>query len=312
MSETEALFGVLRQSSDPECVSAIENLVRDGLDRDLCRVNVLAFAAKYGFNEEKTIAAFLHASRLGLFELSWNILCPGCGGVLGASATLKSVNHDEYDCGLCASAYKPTLDEMVEVTFTVSPRVRRIAAHDPDSLSEVEYCRQVFWSSGVDLPDNLEELFEAFSIDSIELPPGEKAVLSVQLPDKFVIVFDPVTHGTQFLDVKGESTRERQSLSMVFNEVKAPVGTVVMRPGPLRLTLENRTDRRVLPGLWIADHPLHDLLGKRRPYPDRQASSDQSDFSRYLSHRHARRRSAAQDHEPHIPVHRSQRLDGAL
>ena len=53
---------------------------------------------------------------------------------------------------------------------------------------------------------------------------------------------------------------------MVFNKVKAPVGTVEMRPGPLRLTLENRTDRRVLPALWIAGDPLHDLLGKRRPF----------------------------------------------
>ena len=266
MSETEALFAVLRQSSDPDCAAAIERLVREGLDRDLCRVNALAFAGKNNLDEERTVAAFLHASRLGLFELSWNILCPGCGGVLDASATLKSVKRDEYDCGLCASAYQPTLDEMVEVTFTVSPRVRRIAAHDPDSLSEVEYCRQIFWSSGVDLPDRLDELFEEFSIDSIELPPGEKAVLSVQLPDKFVIAFDPVTHGTQFIDVKGEPTRERQALSMVFNKVKAPVGTVEMRPGPLRLSLENRTDRRVLPGLWIADHPLHNLLERRRPY----------------------------------------------
>ena len=266
MSETEALFAVLRQSSDPDCAAAIERLVREGLDRDLCRVNALAFAGKNNLDEERTVAAFLHASRLGLFELSWNILCPGCGGVLDASATLKSVKRDEYDCGLCASAYQPTLDEMVEVTFTVSPRVRRIAAHDPNSLSEVEYCRQIFWSSGVDLPDRLDELFEEFSIDSIELPPGEKAVLSVQLPDKFVIAFDPVTHGTQFIDVKGEPTRERQALSMVFNKVKAPVGTVEMRPGPLRLSLENRTDRRVLPGLWIADHPLHNLLERRRPY----------------------------------------------
>ena len=37
----------------------------------------------------------------------------------------------EYSCALCAAGYEPTLDEMVEVTFTVSPRVRRIAAHDP-------------------------------------------------------------------------------------------------------------------------------------------------------------------------------------
>ncbi len=266
MNDTEALFSVLRQSAEADCAAAIERLVRDGSDRDLCRVNVLDFAAKRGLNEERALAAFLHASRLGLFDLSWNVLCPGCGGVLDANTTLKSINHDEYACGLCAAGYQPTLDEMVEVTFTVSPRVRRIAAHDPDSLPEVEYSRQMFWSSGVELPENLEEKVAAITIDSIEIAAGEKAVLSVHLPAEFVIVFDPVTHGTQFIDVKGEPTSERQALSMVFNRVKAPVGTVEMRPGPLRVSLENRTDRRVLPALWIANDALHELFSKRRPF----------------------------------------------
>jgi class 3 adenylate cyclase len=266
MSQDEALFAVLRQSADANCAAAIERLVRNGSDRELCRVNVLDFAVRRGIDEEKAIAAFLHAARLGLFELSWNVLCPGCGGVLDAGATLRTVDREKYDCVLCAAGYQPTLDEMVEVTFTVSPQVRRIGAHNPDTLSEVEYYRQVFWCSGIDLPDTLSNSLAEFTIDSLELPPGEKAVLSVQLAKNFVIVFDPVTHGTQFLDVKGEETRERQLLSVVFNKVRAPAGTVALRPGPLRLTLENRTDRRVLPALWIAADPLHNLLGKRKPF----------------------------------------------
>ena len=266
MSEPEALFSVLRQSADAQCVAAIERAVREAPDRDLCRVNALTFAAQHGLDEERVIAAFLHAARLGLFELSWNVLCPGCGGVLDAGATLKTLNREEYACGLCASGYEPILDEMVEVTFTVSSRVRHIAAHSPDTLPEVEYYRQIFWGSGVDLPETLGDSLAAFTIDSIELPPGEKAVLSVQLPNDFVILFDPVTHGAQFIDVKGEPTRERQTLSMVFNKLQTLVGTVELRPGPLRVSLDNQTDRRVLPGLWIAGDRLHDLLGRRRPF----------------------------------------------
>ena len=257
---------MLRQSADSDSAAAIERAVRGASDRELCRINVLAFAAKNDLDEERAVAAFLQAARLGLFELLWNVICPGCGGVLDAGATLKTVNRDEYDCLLCASDYRPTLDEMVEVTFTVSTRVRHIPVHSPDTLSEVEYYRQVFWSSGVDLPETLGDSLAEFTIDSIEISPGDKAVLSVQLPNDFVIVFDPVTHGTQFIDVKGEPTRERQALSMVFNKVKAPVGTIELRPGPLRLSLENRTDHRVLPALWIAADPLHHLLGKRRPF----------------------------------------------
>jgi len=266
MSEAGNLFAVLRQSVDGGAAAAIEQLVRDAPDHALSRVNVIYFATKAGLDQERTIAAFLHASRLGIFELSWNVLCPGCGGVLDTSTTLKSVNREEYDCAMCATEYRPTLDEMVEVTFTVSRRIRRIAAHDPHELQLAEYFRQVFWGSGFDVPEDFERVFEEVTLDAIELPPGEKALMSLQLPAEFVIVMDPVTHGTQFLDVKGEPTRERQNLSLVFDKVRKPTGTTTMRPGPLRLSLENRTDTRLLPGLWIAGDKLHELLGRRRPF----------------------------------------------
>jgi len=266
MSEAKSLFAVLRQSADPGTVEAIDALVRDAPDRALCRVNVLDFAAKTGLDEEHVIAAFLHAARLGIFELSWNVLCPGCGGVLNSSTTLKSVDKDEYACGWCAAGYTPTLDEIVEVTFTVSRRVRKIAAHDPDELAFNEYFRQVFWGSGIDVPDNFEELLQEIVLESVELPPGGKALLSLQLPAQFVIVIDPVTHGTQFLDFKGEPTRERQNLTIVLDKLRSPTGTLELRPGPLRLSLENRSDTRVLPGLWVANDKLHELLGRRKPF----------------------------------------------
>lgn len=266
MSEAEAVFGVLRQSADPPVAAAIERLVREGADRELCRVNVLDFAARTGVSEEAAIGAFLHATRLRLFDLSWNVLCPGCGGVIESSASLKSVDREEYSCVLCAAGYEPTLDEMVEVTFTVSPRIRRIAAHDPDTLPLADYFRQVFWGSGFAVPEDFDSLIEQIVLDSVELPPGEKAILSLQLPAEFVIVFDPVSHAAQFLDVKGEPTRERRSLTVVFNPVASPNETIELPPGPLRLTLENRTERRVLPALWVAGDLLHDLLGRRRPF----------------------------------------------
>src|SRR5947207_6449060 len=123
MSEAKNLFAALQQSADPGTVDAIEELVRNAPDRELSRINVLDFAAKRGLDEEKSIAAFLHAARLGLFELSWNVLCPSCGGVLDATSTLRSMNREEYRCAWCAAGYEPVLDEIVEVTFTANRRV---------------------------------------------------------------------------------------------------------------------------------------------------------------------------------------------
>src|SRR3954464_6749977 len=260
------LLAPLRQSADPKAIDQIEHLIQHAPDRDLNRINALAFAAEHSLDPQKTIAAFLHAAQLGLFEMSWNVLCPSCGGVLDANETLKSVDRDRYHCAFCAAGYEPTLDEIVEVTFTVNPRVRRIAAHAPDQLPPDEFYRQMFWSSGVDLPDDLQARIQDVTLDLIELPAGEKAFLSLQLPPGIVIIFDPVTHATQFIEAKGEPTHERQNLSMVIGRGLASNEMLTLRPGPLRLAIENHTDRRVLPGLWVAGAALDDLLGHRRPF----------------------------------------------
>src|SRR6266480_3466987 len=153
-TETENLFSALRQSAKPKPVSAIEKLIEDEPDRELCRINALAFAVRHGLDEDDVIGAFLHGARLGLFDMSWNILCPACGGILDSGATLKTVRQAEYRCVLCARGREPTLDE--------------------------------------------------------------KVVLSLQLPEGEVDMFDPVLHMSQHLEVKGEPAGESQSLSFVM------------------------------------------------------------------------------------------------
>src|SRR5881397_40015 len=190
MSDIQAQLSVLKQTADAEVVNAIHRLIEDGEDHELNRVNVLDFSRQHNLDEERAISGFLHSARLGLFDLTWNVLCPGCGGVLGAHSTLKSLRRDDYNCALCAVGYEASVDDRVEVAFTVSPRVRRIAAHDPNTLPIWEYNRQMFWSSGMDLSEeSITRLIDEVSLEAIELPAGEKAVLSLQLPNQFVIVF---------------------------------------------------------------------------------------------------------------------------
>src|SRR3546814_19351494 len=96
MDETDARFAVLREAADPRVAGAIERLVREGSDRELCRVNALAFAARHELEPEREIAGFLHAARLGIFELSWNLLFPGCGRVLRSGTTLKPADNSHF------------------------------------------------------------------------------------------------------------------------------------------------------------------------------------------------------------------------
>jgi len=243
----------------------LERLVLNASDRDLNKINALDLAAREGLDEETVIAALLNAARLGLFEMSWNVMCPSCAGVLSANTSLKTLDRAQYSCAFCAAGYETTLDNLVEVTFAVSPRLRKIPAHRPDELPAAEYYRQIFWSSAIDLPADLEKLLREVTLEIVDLPPGERAMLSLQLPAGTLIVFDPVTHAARFLDVKGEATKERRALSVAFNMTSVPVDALSLRPGPFHLTLENRTESRVLPAVWVANEALDKLLRRRKP-----------------------------------------------
>src|SRR6266581_7127958 len=80
MSEAHPLFAVLCKSADADCATALERLVREAPDRRLNRINVLDFARREGLDEQRAITTFLHATQIGLLDMSWNVLCPSCGG----------------------------------------------------------------------------------------------------------------------------------------------------------------------------------------------------------------------------------------
>src|SRR5271154_4157053 len=266
MSDAQALFGLLRQTADAKVVEALKASVETDQDRFLNRINPLAYAKAHGLDEEETIGGFVHAARLGLFDMSWNMLCPGCGGGLEAGAGPQALNHTDYLLPLGAAGFEPTLDKLVEVTFTVNQSIRRIAAHDPDSLPFAEYMRQVFWSSSNDVPEDVETAINRVTLDVMELGAGEKAAMSLTLPKGFAIVFDPVTHSSLFLEIDGEETKERRNLSLVFADAHAHNGTLKIQPGPARISFENKAARRTMPGIWLHSEEMDKLTGHHLPF----------------------------------------------
>ncbi len=117
--------------------------------------------------------------------------------------------------------------------------------------------RQIFWGSGAEVPEDVEAAIAKATLDLMELQPGEKAAMSLNLPEGFVIAFDPVTHATLFLEVAGEKTHERRSLSVVLADANAHFGSTKLQPGPARITL---------PGLWVHGPEMDNLSSRRRPF----------------------------------------------
>ena len=90
----------------------------------------------------------------------------------------------------------------------------------------------MFWSSGVDFDAaSFASLSDDIVLDARELPAHKKAELMLQLPQQFIIVFEPVTHAARFIDVQGEPTDQPQHLTLSYNGDHAPTETTTLRPG---------------------------------------------------------------------------------
>src|SRR5258708_40316409 len=98
MNEAETLFVALRQSADDDVVDMLEHMVRDGPDHALNKMNALDLAAREGIDEERVVAALLNAVGLGIFEMTWAVMCPSCAGGRSANKSLKTLDRTQYNC----------------------------------------------------------------------------------------------------------------------------------------------------------------------------------------------------------------------
>ncbi|MET1028327.1 MAG: DUF5939 domain-containing protein, partial [Dongiaceae bacterium] len=115
MQDKAPLFASFAQCCAPAVVQKLQQLINEAPDVALNRMNPLRFAQEFGFAEKDCIAAFLHGTRLGLLELGWNVLCPGCAGTLLAGSSLRDIVEDKYACAFCGREDPLTLDESIEV-----------------------------------------------------------------------------------------------------------------------------------------------------------------------------------------------------
>ena len=190
-------FDALRQERlAPHAVDILEKHVREASDEELCRINALDFAERTGLTEEQAIDLFLHAAKRGLFEMSWNMLCNGCGCVMSTAEHLRQMNDEHPLCELCSITAPLSVDELVEVSFTVSATLRRIGAHEPQSMGMWDYVRQLYFTPSLKLAKGKEwrDLWESISLADDAVPAGGRVVLQLQLPAGYVIVFDAFNH----------------------------------------------------------------------------------------------------------------------
>lgn len=97
--------------------------IKDSSDDELRGMRPFELADRWGLPRLATLGACLYATKAGLLDLKWEILCPNCAAPkesLTKLSDLKSTSH----CGSCDIDYGVDFGSSVELRFSVHPSVR--------------------------------------------------------------------------------------------------------------------------------------------------------------------------------------------
>src|SRR5271166_111185 len=229
------------RSWSPRVISKLEALIRGGDDLSLYRVNPLAFARDRAIAEAESIDLFLHAARCGLFEMHWDVLCPQSGMVLDSFGTLRTLKT-HYVCGLCDVTGETDLDDFIEVTFSVSPQLRRLSFHDPEFLPVEDFHWKLRFSNTGRLPgqptrfvDYLRGLVRGETF----LAPGSTTAVRTDLGPGALSGVNVQTQAAFMLPIAGEPAVTPTRVPIRYDGQRFFSMLPAAQPGPAVIEVEN-------------------------------------------------------------------------
>jgi class 3 adenylate cyclase len=229
------------RSWSPRVISKFETLIRSGDDLSLYRVNPLAFARDRAIGEAESIDLFLHATRSGLFDMSWDVVCPQSGMVLDSFGALRTLKT-HYVCGLCDVTGDTDLDDFIEVTFTVSPQLRRLPYHDPGSLSVEDFHWKARFLSDARLPGQqvrFLDVLRGFVRGLSFLAPSVVTSLQVEVGPGGLAGVNVQTQAGFALTVSGEPVAVPTVLRVRYDGQRFSPERSAVPPGPVIVEVEN-------------------------------------------------------------------------
>ena len=109
----------------PALAKKIVDFLQSAPEEDLVRIRIKPLAREWSVRERELLEAFLRATRQGLFNLTWDVICPHCRGVRQEVGTLGQIPK-RGNCAVCKIDFDATAFNALEVTFHAHPSIRKV------------------------------------------------------------------------------------------------------------------------------------------------------------------------------------------
>jgi class 3 adenylate cyclase len=114
---------LLADGADRAAVDSLIQFVQQADDFALTRIKPYELADKWARSRRVVLETCLLATRAGLLDLQWDLLCPLCRGPQESGASLKDIDPQVH-CETCRIDFKVNFDRFVELTFRPNSSIR--------------------------------------------------------------------------------------------------------------------------------------------------------------------------------------------
>ncbi|HEX6034011.1 MAG TPA: DUF5939 domain-containing protein, partial [Anaerolineales bacterium] len=116
---------VIRQGTDRTLLERLEDFLDRADDLSVQRIRPYALADRWEVNRRTVLEMFLRATRAGILDMSWDLLCPSCRGATEGHTNLGDVRSNSH-CDTCQIDFTVNFDHNIEVVFKPNASVRAV------------------------------------------------------------------------------------------------------------------------------------------------------------------------------------------
>lgn len=263
----EKRFTVLAEADkiSMEGYDALVEFIITAHDEELFQASPYRFAEQTGLPVQQAIDLFLYAAHVGVLEFRWGVICPSCGAFLSTESGLRWVESDQH-CTLCVLPFDAEIDSNVEVSFTISPEIRKIRFHNPENLDYEQDGMYIMFSTSTVLHPEVHRIVHNAFRTSFRIRENTIQEIKFAFTAAYHILMAPATHAAVHIPVTIESTNHLVEVEILLDGRLMPEVVPAVAPGPGTLKLTNRTKNQIVLGLLCDDHLAPTPL-EQRTYP---------------------------------------------
>lgn len=206
---------LLKESISPSLIDLLIQVVEEADDLTLAKMRPYVLADFWKVPRREVLELCLLATRFGLLELRWNLLCPLCRGSGEALHSLNQI-QSEIHCEGCHIDFSVNFEKLVEVVFSPNPSIRKVEI-------------KIFCVGSPQLTPHI--------VLQQVIKPGECREVRLSLESGRYRLRGEAHSNEQFVQVHSEGVREKD---FVLSQESWPGQEVILSTSP-KLIFQNKT-----------------------------------------------------------------------